>query len=840
MFHKTIIILIAVTVLLVGLGTHERLQSSGTPPEPQFGLRGDVGITPMEIKVRELPKISQPYQGIVREIPEGEPPYAPPFPAPNASELPNVTLDRHTKAPQITPLAPTLGTSVEGITQGRYIPSEPQPAAGPLNFFSIGNTSVTISNKDGSSRVEYGQNVFFGIPVSEDSAFDAKCYYDAQRGRFVVLTETQGSVGNNRWSYYYLAVSKTSDAGGDWWVYKFDMTKDGSTSTNNWSDFPGLGVSDDKIIMSGQQFSFGGNQYQHQKLRVVDRAKVYSGQSVTYVDFFNYTNQVFVTKPGRNLSRDSTIYLLATQFNGGNNVVYGKITGTSSNPQLSFGTTISVNSYGAVIDAKGGSGTSSVNCGDARTPDFIVRNGYLNIAWHFGISFSGTTYDGVRYLKLNILANPPTVITDETFAASGIYYYYPMCTIDSVGTMFIGFGRSSTSEYPSSYVSGKRRSDASIQSSALAKAGTAVTSQSRWGDFTGIDMDETASNASGSSAWYAGQWTKASNAFGTWITKMNFTYGEIAAQVLLDADGDTTTTGDRTPAAGQTITLKQGTTTVASSITDGSGNIQFGYLETGVYDAIGDGGYFGISVIPGSGGTSETRRGFDTIRISLTNTQTSTGNTFIVATSPLPIQIASFTGSVVNGENVVLEWTTLTEVNNFGFYVQRRTKSEEMFTDLPHNFISGHGTTTEPQQYTWTDENVSIGIYHYRLHQVDLDGSQNFSPIVTVTVESPLSVRIADAVPAVFKLNQNYPNPFNPATMIEYSIPPFSKGDQGGFVTLKIYNTLGEEIATLVNEHKQPGYYTVKWDASGIPSGVYFYRLTAGSLISIKKLVLMK
>jgi len=90
------------------------------------------------------------------------------------------------------------------------------------------------------------------------------------------------------------------------------------------------------------------------------------------------------------------------------------------------------------------------------------------------------------------------------------------------------------------------------------------------------------------------------------------------------------------------------------------------------------------------------------------------------------------------------------------------------------------------------------------------------------------------SVPTEFALEQNYPNPFNPTTIIKYQIPELS------FVTLKVYDVLGGEVATLVNEEKPVGNYKVEFDATGLPSGVYFYRLKAGSFIETKKMVLMK
>ena len=90
-----------------------------------------------------------------------------------------------------------------------------------------------------------------------------------------------------------------------------------------------------------------------------------------------------------------------------------------------------------------------------------------------------------------------------------------------------------------------------------------------------------------------------------------------------------------------------------------------------------------------------------------------------------------------------------------------------------------------------------------------------------------------------FKLEQNYPNPFNPSTKIKFEIPGQARNDNV-LVTLKVYDILGNEIATLVNEEKQPGGYEVEFDGRGLPSGIYFYQLKAGSLIQTKKMILLK
>jgi hypothetical protein len=104
-----------------------------------------------------------------------------------------------------------------------------------------------------------------------------------------------------------------------------------------------------------------------------------------------------------------------------------------------------------------------------------------------------------------------------------------------------------------------------------------------------------------------------------------------------------------------------------------------------------------------------------------------------------------------------------------------------------------------------------------------------------IAYESTLGLDMgSDRTPLQFVLEQNYPNPFNPSTTIRYSIP------EASFVTLKIYNTLGQEVAQLVSEQRSPGTYIEKWDATGFVSGVYYYQLQTGSYSQTKKLILLK
>jgi hypothetical protein len=168
-------------------------------------------------------------------------------------------------------------------------------------------------------------------------------------------------------------------------------------------------------------------------------------------------------------------------------------------------------------------------------------------------------------------------------------------------------------------------------------------------------MDESASTNSVSYAWYSGQWTKTATSFGTWVTQLSFTYGKISGQVLDDADGDVSTTGDRTPVSGTSVTLKQGVTTIAVTSTDGSGNYQFGYLETATNYSVEftpPVNKHSVDVLPGSGGTSQTKTNYRTIAVNLTNSQTSSSNNYIISDWIVSIASGNWNASSTWADNV--------------------------------------------------------------------------------------------------------------------------------------------------------------------------------------------
>jgi hypothetical protein len=186
---------------------------------------------------------------------------------------------------------------------------------------------------------------------------------------------------------------------------------------------------------------------------------------------------------------------------------------------------------------------------------------------------------------------------------------------------------------------------------------------------------------------------------------------------------------------------------------------------------------------------------------------------------PVPVQLSSFT-AVQNGGSVVLTWITVTEVNTLGFEVEK-SSNNNVFNKIA--FVKGSGSSTEIKEYIFTD-NSEAGAAYYRLKMIDLDGSFEYSPSVEVSGVNVNS----------YTLDQNYPNPFNPSTVISYNIPV------DGFVKLAVYNSLGEEVALLVNENLNAGSYNVEFKGKNLSSGIYFYKLQAGDFTIVKKMMMLK
>lgn len=191
---------------------------------------------------------------------------------------------------------------------------------------------------------------------------------------------------------------------------------------------------------------------------------------------------------------------------------------------------------------------------------------------------------------------------------------------------------------------------------------------------------------------------------------------------------------------------------------------------------------------------------------------------------PLPVELSSF-NAVQIGASVLLKWRTATEINNFGFDIERSIDSKTVtkhWTKI--GFVEGYGNSNSPKDYSFTD-NPEVGSkYYYRLKQIDADGQTEYSSVISVDLN----------IPNKYALYQNYPNPFNPTTNITYNIPVDAN------VELKIYDVLGREVSILVNEFQKAGAYSIPFKAEELSSGIYFCRMNSDNFNSSVKMILIK
>lgn len=198
----------------------------------------------------------------------------------------------------------------------------------------------------------------------------------------------------------------------------------------------------------------------------------------------------------------------------------------------------------------------------------------------------------------------------------------------------------------------------------------------------------------------------------------------------------------------------------------------------------------------------------------------SSGSVYFMHESPMPVSLYSFTYSV-SGRNVNLKWATSEELNNKGFEIQR--KSNDTWEVI--GFVNGAGNANTMTNYEFTDRNLPGGRYFYRLKQIDFNGNfEYFNLNGFAEISNPVK----------FTLSQNYPNPFNSSTKISFTTP------ENGFVTLKIYDIAGKEIAVLINEARNAGYHEVRFSNNNFTTGTYFYKLSLNNSTAVKRMLYIK
>ena len=412
------------------------------------------------------------------------------------------------------PLAPNQGTNFQGMLQNGWIPYDAAMAVGPSHVLFMTNSQWAVYDKVTGAQLFITQfDPWFGNAAG--GGFDPKCFYDATAGKWVIMCVEE----SNPNALIDISVSQTSNPLGAWWKYSFNVTLDGSTPTSNWMDFPGMGYDNNAIYVGGDMYSFA-NSYKYSKVRVFSKAQLYSGAAATWTDFVNLLNadgtSAFAPKPAQCVSASASEYIINTRPGGGSSVTLWRVDNAPSAPTLTRVATVSVGTYAVPPDAKQSGTGQLVATGDCRTQDAVYRNGFVFNGFSEKIGTNrNNSVAAVRYLKIS---SAGVKDKDITYTASGISMYYPAVCADASGNMFMTFSRSSSTQYASMYRTGMLTTDATIQASALVKAGVAANTSGRWGDYSAIAPDPSNSAA----VWLYGGWANTSNRWATWVAAASF------------------------------------------------------------------------------------------------------------------------------------------------------------------------------------------------------------------------------------------------------------------------------------------------------------------------------
>ncbi len=419
--------------------------------------------------------------------------------------------------------APVALNQFAGISATGWLPPDCTMAAGPNHVLVSVNSSIALYTKAGAAVWQKTLTVWFGALASGLTVFDPKLLYDQHTNRWVVLAVAVSAPNKPKASAHLLSISKTADPNGAWFNYKLDAMKDGATATNNWADYPALGVDNQALYITSNMFQFGGG-FKYVKVRVVPKTGPYAGGAAPFFDFTNLKNAdntlAFTIQPCHTFGAPQLEYLVNTLFPSGNALTVWRIAnGGSAAPTLTR-TQVAVSPYSLAPDADQPGGVQALNTGDVRVLHAVFRGDSIWCAFTTAHNWGGAN-NRASIQWCQIRAATPAVVQQGVFGAAAAHYFYPAPCPDNNGNLVMVFSRSGKTEFGSIGYTGRKSTDAlgSLQPSTVLKAGVAPyvgldgNGRNRWGDYAGVCADP----ANSPQIWFYSVYASALNTWGSWV-----------------------------------------------------------------------------------------------------------------------------------------------------------------------------------------------------------------------------------------------------------------------------------------------------------------------------------
>lgn len=424
----------------------------------------------------------------------------------------------------------SLVANFPGIGWNGWFPYDATLAAGPEHVMASVNAMVAFYSKStGGMVLQRSLAQWFANVVTNAKVFDPKVIYDQFAGRWVLLAV--GLAENPNRSWFLLSVSATADPRGNWFNYAMDATKDGTTATNNWADYPGLGVDNQALYVTANMFRFGGT-FQYAKLRVIPKSAPYAGKPIVFRDFVRLQNQdnsmAFTVQPCHTFGAPGAEHLVNTLYPTTATTTRDRLTvWTLKNPATTpvlTRTTVQTAAYSLPPDADQQGGGTALDTGDIRVLNAVYSGGSVWCTFTTGHAWSGTNRASCFWLQLK--PSTGTILQQGIYGARTGSYFYPGLMADVNGNAVMTFSRCSTTEFASMFFTGRHTTDppGTLRPSVLLKAGTANytkldgSGRNRWGDYTGAGLDP----ADSRTIWFYNGWASAATQWSTQVGAARF------------------------------------------------------------------------------------------------------------------------------------------------------------------------------------------------------------------------------------------------------------------------------------------------------------------------------
>ncbi|HJW14443.1 MAG TPA: hypothetical protein VJ776_07095 [Thermoanaerobaculia bacterium] len=501
---------------------------------PQAVRRTSIGAPVKSFREHEIPRVKNP--------PDLPPPLAPA--GSNEVEDGSRAPARLGARPLQVSEAASPIVSFRGLDYTGSVPPDPIVAAGPSHVVAAVNSEVGVFSKSGALLNRIDADSWFSNVLPNVGAlggtFDPKVLYDQAAGRWIIAYL---ATDNKTESWVLLSVSSTSDPTGNWCNIPLHGDRNGNSPSGNWSDYDGLGLDDQALYITTNQFQMttaGDGKFQYARIRIIPKSQLYGGcVSPSYFDFWDLTDpastneRVFTLRAALTYGTPGVEYLVnnspfetSTYFTlwSLTNPLSGSPTLTARNVPVAAST---APPNADQLDGTGGTRDCPAPClidtGDGRLLDLVYRNGSLWTS-HAVAGGTGDAYSRARYVRIGV-TGPPTVLEDVSFGADGCWYYYPAVAPDQNSNLGMVFTRSCTSEYASIRYTGRATTDTTLQGSTLVKSGEAnylnpASGLNRWGDYSGAAVDP----ADPTKIWFFGEYAASpANTWGTWAGQVAIT-----------------------------------------------------------------------------------------------------------------------------------------------------------------------------------------------------------------------------------------------------------------------------------------------------------------------------